>query len=73
MFYRGKFEGSKISKQNSNCLINRNKIGCFVNENIFYPKARSSLLPSCVRHFVSRKEAPLYHYLKEKKVPGQNK
>ena len=30
-----KCEGSKISKQNSNCLINRNKIGCFVNEKYF--------------------------------------
>ena len=38
MFYRGKFEGPKISKYNLNCLISRNKLGCFVNEKSFNPK-----------------------------------
>ena len=69
------WRSEKFKVKKLNCLINRNTLGCFIEENIFKSKIRPSLLPSCVRHFALRKEAHfLYHYLKEKKkVPGQIK
>ena len=62
----------KFQSKNLNCLINRNKLGCFINEIFFNPKYGPAYCQVVSAILLCEKKPFLYHYLKEREGARAN-